>query len=116
MSQVWREVADPRKHRDYMSTRNEGGISIEVPKDNLLKQWVYFAHVCNFTFQFSSIEQVKMCREYFLKKTHPSTREIGHDLEHYWHFWFSKLPKGIKRKKQREMIVRALDVILANWS
>jgi hypothetical protein len=73
MSKVWREIADPNIHSDFMSTFNEGGVPIEKSRDNLIQKWIYLANVCNFTFQFSSIQQVKECVVYFEKKTHPST-------------------------------------------
>ena len=80
MSKVWREIADPKKHIDFMSSRNEGGIPIEASRDNLIEKWVYLSDVCDFTFQFASIEQVIECREYFSKSVHPSTKESGHDI------------------------------------
>ncbi|KZZ44150.1 hypothetical protein A3759_12310 [Thalassolituus sp. HI0120] len=115
MSKVWREIADPKKHIDYMSTRNEGGVPVEASRDNLIEKWVYFADVCNFTFQFASIDQVQECKEYFSKSVHPSTREEGHDLEHYWHPWYSKLPKGINKGVKREKVIKALNNILSKW-
>jgi hypothetical protein len=68
MSKVWREIADPNIHSDFMSTFNEGGVPIEKSRDNLIQKWIYLANVCNFTFQFSSIQQVKECVVYFEKK------------------------------------------------
>lgn len=115
MSKVWREIAKPRKHTDYMSSRNEGGIQIEGSQDNLLEKWVYFAGVNNFVFQFASMEQVLECKNYFSKKIHPSSRESGHDHEHYWHPWHSKLPKGINKRTNREKVLKSLDQIISNW-
>ena len=77
MSKVWREIANPKKHLDFMSTRIEGGIPVEAAKDNQIEKWVYFANVCDFTFQFADIEQVKDCRQYFSQKVNASTREGG---------------------------------------
>ncbi len=116
MSKVWREIADPAKHLDFMSTRNEGGVPIEASKDNLIEKWVYFANVCNFTFQFASIKQVKDCKLYFSKSVHCSTRESGHKLEHYWHPWYSRLPKGINKGSNKKKVIKLLDQILDQWS
>ncbi|WP_444942480.1 hypothetical protein ACJJI3_11135 [Microbulbifer sp. ZKSA004] len=116
MSKVWRETADPQKHIDYISTRNEGGVTVKASRDNLIDNWVYFATACNFTFQFSSIDQVQECKDYFLKSIHPSTQEAGHDLEHYWHPWYSKLPKGINKGVKRQKVIKVLDSILDKWS
>ena len=59
MAKIWREEADPAKHADFLSARDEAGIPVEAAKDNLLDKWVYFADVCGFTFQFASMEQVE---------------------------------------------------------
>ena len=115
MSKVWREIADPAIHTDFMSTRHVGGIPIEASSDNLIEKWVYFADVCNFTFQFSSIEQVIECREYFSRAVHPSTRESGHELEHYWHPWYSRLPKGLTKDAKREKVLSVLNKIIDKW-
>ena len=115
MSKVWREKADPLKHVDFMSTRNEGGIPIEASRDNLIDKWVYFAEVNGFVFQFADLDQVKECKAYFSKKTHPSTRETGHDLEHYWHPWYSKLPAGMNKGSKKQKIIKVLDQLLEKW-
>ncbi|OUS29455.1 hypothetical protein A9Q99_10200 [Gammaproteobacteria bacterium 45_16_T64] len=115
MSKVWREIADPKKHVDFMSTRNEGGIPIVASRDNLIEKWVYFANVCDFTFQFSSLDQVVECKEYFSNSVHPSTKERGHDLEHYWHPWYAKLPKGINKGSKREKVIKSLNEIIGKW-
>jgi len=115
MSKVWREIADPNKHSDFMSTTNEVGVPISKSRDNLIEKWVYFADVCNFTFQFASIEQVKECLAYFSKKTHPSTIGEHPPYEHYWHPWYCKLPKGINKGTRREKVVKCLNQILVKW-
>jgi len=99
MSKFWREEADPKKHLDFISTHNQCGIPIEASKDNLIKKWVYFAEVNNFVFQFANLAQIKECIAYFSKKTHPSTRTENITLEHYWHPWYSKLPKSLNNAK-----------------
>ncbi|RFA26259.1 hypothetical protein CAI21_17420 [Alkalilimnicola ehrlichii] len=115
MSRVWREIADPKKHRDFMSSFTEGGIPVEKSRDNLVSKWVYLAHVCNFTFQFVSLDQVRECKAYFEQKTHPSTRGPHPPWEHYWHPWYCKLPKGINKGVKRQKVVKVLNEILAKW-
>jgi len=116
MNKVRREIADPKKHSDFMSSYNEGGIPIEKRKDNLINKWVYIAEVCNFAFQFQSIEQVKECKAFFEQKTHPSTRDIHPPHEHYWHPWYCKLPKGIIKEVNRQKVLKALNSILDKWA
>jgi hypothetical protein len=115
MSKVWREIADPNIHSDFMSTFNEGGVPIEKSRDNLIQKWIYLANVCNFTFQFSSIQQVKECVVYFEKKTHPRTIGDHPPYEHYWQPWYCKLPKGITKGAKREKVLKALNQILEQW-
>ncbi|MCW8879960.1 MAG: hypothetical protein OQK04_18130 [Kangiellaceae bacterium] len=115
MSKVWREEADPKKHADFMSNCMEGGMPISKSRDNLIPKWVYLADVCNFTFQFASLKQVKECIEYFEKKVHPGTIGEHPPYEHYWQQWYCKLPKGINRGNKREKVLKALNQILDKW-
>lgn len=116
MSKVWREKADPAKHRDFMSNQVEGGMPIEASRDNLIEKWVYFAEVKDFVFQLASLQQVRECKAYFVQKIHPSTMNANHNPhEHYWHPWYAKLPKGMVGEKQRHKVVKAMDAILAKW-
>ena len=116
MTKIWREIADPAKHRDYMSTYVEGGIPVEPRADNLVKKWVYFTSVDGFVFQFASLEQVRECRDYFSQKHHPSGRNPNQNPhEHYWHPWFERLPKGMMKEKNRLLVIKAMDAIQEKW-
>jgi hypothetical protein len=116
VSKTWREIADPEKHRDFMSTRVEGGIPIAKSRDNLIEKWVYFAEVKGFVFQFSGLEQVRECKVYFEQKLHPSTKNMDHPPhEHYWQPWYAKLPKGMTKDKTRKKVIKAMDKILKQW-
>ena len=110
MVKIWRELADPNKHVDFMSTSNVGGVPVEASANNLIPKWIYFVQVCSFRFQFSSLEQIKECQQYFLKKIHPSTRKAGTELEHYWQPWYCKLPKGITKESKRQRVLKALEL------
>ncbi len=116
MSKVWREIVDPAKHRDFMSNTVEGGRSVAKSRDNLIEKWVYFAEVNGFVFQFAGIDQALECKKYFEQKVHPSTVEKDHNThEHYWHPWYSKLPKGMTKNKNRLKVIKAIDKILGQW-
>lgn len=115
MSKVWREIADPMKHSDFISNSHIGGMPVTQPRDNLLEKWVYLVDVCNFTFQFASIEQVKECKAYFEQKVHPSTIGYHPPFEHYWQPWYCKLPKGINKDVKRQKVLKALHKILKKW-
>ncbi len=104
------------QHSDFMSTHNEGGVTIPPTRDNLIEKWVYFAAVRGFVFEFASIEQVQQCRAYFSQTLHPSTRALGHPPhEHYWHPWYCKLPKRMMRMKNRALVIKTLDTLLDKW-
>ncbi|WDE08573.1 hypothetical protein SG34_032130 [Thalassomonas viridans] len=115
MSKVWREIADPNKHSDFMNNHSEQGIPISKSRDNLVEKWVYLVEVCNFTFQFADLEQVKACKSYFEQKVHPSTIRNHPPHEHYWQPWYCKLPKGITREGKRQKVIKALTQILDKW-
>lgn len=115
MSNVWREEADPEKHSDFMSTYRPGGITVEKSKDNLIKKWVYFAKISDFTFQFASLDQVKECKDFFENKVHPSTADSYNKLERFWHSWYCKLPKGMLKDSKRQKVLKALEMILDTW-
>lgn len=117
MTNIWREIADPIKHRDFMSTRVEGGVAVEKSRDGLIEKWVYFARVDGFTFQFVGLDQVRECKTYFEQKIHPSTKDKGHiPHEHYWQAWHDKLPKGVTSEKNRRAVMKALDKVLTQWA
>jgi len=115
MSNVWRELADPKIHRDFMSSTHEGGMPIEASHSNLIKKWVYFANVCNFTFQFADLAQVLECKNYFERSVHPSTIGEHPPFEHYWQHWYCKLPKGINSKSNSLKVLKVLDKIISKW-
>ena len=99
-----------------MSSETEGGYAIPKSRDNLIIKWVYFAEVSGFTFQFANMNQVLECKSYFEQKTHPSTIQENHNgLEHYWHPWYCKLPKGMVKNKNRLKVLKAMDKIIKEW-
>ncbi|MBK6699944.1 MAG: hypothetical protein IPG55_08585 [Saprospiraceae bacterium] len=113
MSKHWKEKTDPTKHVDFMSSTHLGGIGIEGSKEK--GAWVYFVRECSFTFQFASLRQLKVASDYFSKTVHPSTRRKHDGLEHYWQFWYEKLPKGLIGGSKREKVHKALTKALMEF-
>lgn len=107
MSKHWKEKADADKHVDYMSTYHVGGININF-EGNKTGEWVYFVRVGSFTFQFVNLEQLDDMIEYVSQKVHPSTKAPNNGLEHYWHSWQERLPKGLLKGPRRDRILTAL--------
>lgn len=73
MARFWTEPLDPSKHIDYMSSCNVGGLPVEAPHDRLIEQLVYFVRVCNFEFQFQSLNQLGEAIAFFKQKIRPSS-------------------------------------------
>lgn len=108
MPRIWTEQVDPKRHTDYMSDWSVGGRPVQVPRDNLLRRNVLLVEVCKFTFQFHSQEQLVQAIEFFSKSIHPSSRQSGMELEHYWHPWSQRLPKGMTSTSRRMRVLDAL--------
>ena len=99
-----------------MSSNQEGSIPIPKSRSNLIEKWVYLANVCDFTFQFADLEQVRECKAYFEQNTHPSTIGSHPPYEHYWQPWYCKLPKGINKGAKKQKVLKVLNQILDKWA
>ena len=111
MARFWKEKLDPTRHADLMfpGRRHVKADRPQKPKDNLIVKWVYFVHVCSFTFQFHSLEQIEKCLNYFSQKPiPPSGKSGGKALEPYWRAWHERIPMYLKEEPKRQKIVKAL--------
>ncbi len=113
MARYWKEKLDVEKHVDYMKTYHVGGFSvgdfIGAPlRDNLNEHWVYFIHVCSFTFHFQSLRQIEEYLGYFSQKIHPSSMVPNVNLEHYWQNWQQRFPYWLFEEPKRKRVVQAL--------
>jgi len=116
MTKVWRELADPQKHRDHMSSTNDGGLAVAKSRDKLIEKWVYIVDIYDFEFHFSSLEQVREAKSYFEQKIRPSTRNASHNpYERWWQQWYCKLPKGLMKEKRRLKMIAALEKVLQEF-
>ena len=113
MAKVWKEQYDPQKHADRMS-----GVPAESrPQSSLIRRWVYFVRVCSFTFEFHSIEQVKLCAEYYSQKIHPSSRRDIGGADH-WEMmrWYEMLPMYLLEEPKRIRVVKALKAAIEQFA
>ncbi|WP_161630639.1 hypothetical protein [Pseudoduganella violaceinigra] len=108
MPKIWTEIADPNRHTDFMSDWSIGGRRAAPPSDNLRRRNVLLIEVCQFTFQFHSLEQLNEAIDFFSKTVHPSSRISGVELEHYWQPWSQRLPKGMTSRSRRVRVLAAL--------
>ena len=125
MAQAWTETYDPKRHRNKMHDASKiPGVPTEQywRAPTLQKYPVYFVKVCNFTFEFHSIEQLKVCLEFFSKKVRPSSmiRFSESDKKITWlHWvaqrWFERLPMKLLEERRRVRIVPALEKALKQF-
>ncbi len=125
MAQIWTETFDPRRHRNKMHdvTHLPG-----VPRERrwraptLQRYTVYFVRVCGFTFEFHSLEQLKVCLKFFSQKVRPSSmiRFSEADRRITWlHWvcqrWFERLPMQLLEERRRVRIVPTLQKALKQF-
>ena len=115
MARWWSEPLDVAKHRDFMSTSHIGGIQIELVKDRLIEQRVYFVEVSGFTFQFVSVEQIHAAIAYFEERIHRSSKRPDVSMEHYWQSWFERLPQWLSEEPKRVKVISALSKAIAEF-
>ncbi|MHA7135446.1 hypothetical protein [Oerskovia turbata] len=84
--------------------QDAGGLPVIGPPP----AWVYLVRECGVTLQFVSTEQVHEARDYFLSRP-ASTRRYNNGLEHYWHFWWERLPAGLVGSSKRRRMAAALE-------
>jgi hypothetical protein len=113
MARIWTEIADPRRHVDYMSDWSAGGLPVRKRPHAFVSRRVLLVEVYAFTFQFHSMSQLNTAIEYFKKAHHPSSREPDVMLEHDWHPWYQRLPAGLNKHSKRVRILAALKRALA---
>jgi hypothetical protein len=109
----WKEPLDPDRHRDYVSGYQDAGGWLITPTES--DGWVYFVRVCDFTFAFANIDQMREVFDFFGRTVHPARREPFHTLEHYWQRWFERLPPGLTGGSKRSRVRRALGKALAHF-
>jgi len=104
MAKIWKEELDTARHSNKM-----GALVSHGPKIGGLASCVYFVRVCSFTFEFHSIEQIKLCLAYFEKKIHPSSR-IDIRGADSWEVqrWYERLPIYLFEEPKRQRVVKAL--------
>jgi hypothetical protein len=88
---------------------------------SLMPYKVCLVNVCDFTFEFHSVPQLKLCLEYYLAERHPSSRlpvyteNLGGD---HWETqrWFEKLPQYLLEKPKRTKVVAAFTKALKEYA
>jgi|GEM_PF-2253812 len=126
MAQIWSETYDPKRHHDRMFdvSRIPGVPSKQYWRAPTLQRYrVYFVRVCGFTFEFHSLEQLKVCLEFFNQKVRPSSKITISSSERriqsiHWFAqrWFERLPMQLLEERRRVRIVPALKEALTKFN
>jgi hypothetical protein len=119
MARIWSELYNPSRHRNRM--RGIEGVSpVKFKAPTLVECDIYFVRVCSFTFEFHSVEQIRLCHAYYAKKLHPSSRAnisgLCPGFEHYdAQRWFEQLPLYLREEPKRIKVVAALESALRQY-
>ena len=115
MAKIWLEPFDPTRHRDMMWPDGPPakGVDLYWRAKTLEPHDVLFVRVAGFTFEFHSVEQIRVCVAFFAKKLHPTSRLSIEGADH-WEFqrWFERLPLYLQEEPKRKKVVAALEEAL----
>ena len=118
MARIWKEAYDSAKHR--VPIEYWGSVDDHLRAPGLVPKDVSMVHVASFTFQFMSVQQLRVCRSFFEEKIHPSSGlpmspETSAGMHGEAQRWFERLPMHLleepKRRKVVEVLRRALQLI-----
>jgi hypothetical protein len=112
MARHWTEPHERTQHRD----RTDGLLAPPL-LPSFVPRNIYFVSVCSFTFEFQSLDQLRLCLEFYSRKIHPSTRlDIG--AADHWECerWFERLPLYLREEPKRLQVVSALQRALDDFS
>ena len=112
MARHWTEAHDWTRHCDRMD-----GVAVPAYLPSFVPRFAYFVSVCSFTFEFQSLDQLRLCLEFYSRKLHPSTRrDIG--AADHWECerWFERLPLYLREEPKRLQVVSALQRALDEFS
>jgi Beta-lactamase len=91
------------------------------PVPTIIPEWVYYVHVCGFTFRFWSVKQIQACLDFYSLKLNPSSRmEINlnfhEELDHSrLQTWYSRLPMYLRKENKRQQVVKALEKAMKSF-
>jgi hypothetical protein len=124
MSRIWSEPYSSRRHAAPMPRAMGSGLALDRHFRNptLVPHRVVLVQVCGFTFTFHTVEEVRACLEYYLRKILPSSRSAAaaaavRSGEVAWRLqverWYERLPLHLRKETKRVRVVSALQEALA---
>ena len=140
MARFWKEPYTLEKARSLGIHEFEGGAIVrwdmegyetELPlyvgewegKEHLMRyrnpepKWIYFVHVCNFTFAFYSLVMMQAYLDYYSQKILPTRAQdaphCNNDLRQHWS---NRLPLYLREEPKRQKVVKALQTAIREFS
>ena len=114
MAKIWTEPYDATRHQNRMwEVDGATAPSSRADARTLLPRAVHFVRVCSFTFEFHSLEQIRVCLAYYERKLQATSRlpvesgDYGGDQSETQR-WFERLPLYLREEPKRRQVVKAL--------
>jgi hypothetical protein len=76
----------------------------------------YYVHVCGFTFEFWSVDQIRAALVFYQTKVHPSSRMPTWGEHDVTQRWYERLPPYLQENGKREKVVKALTKAISTFS
>lgn len=113
MARHWTEPFDPTRHRGHMEFLPPR----QIGPPSLGPRLVLFVAVCDFAFEFHSLDQLHACLKFYSQKHPPSARRNIGGADH-WELerWFERLPLYLREEPKRIQVVAALQRALDDIS
>ena len=119
MAKIWSEPYDSARHGNPMgwAAGELAGQSRHWRAPTLIPHRVTFVRVVGFTFEFHSLEQIRLCLEFYRRKIQPTSRlpvetgDYGGDHSEGQR-WFERLPLYLREEPKRQKVVAALETAL----
>ena len=121
MPRIVIEQYDKGRHANPMGWVDDKQRERHDRAPNLIPYSVCLVTVKGFTFVFHSVEQVRVCLDYYQRKLHASSRlpfyteNLGGD---HWECqrWFERLPQFLLEEKTRNVVVLTLERAIVEYS
>jgi hypothetical protein len=121
MSRIDIEPYDDQRHPNPMRWFDDTQRERHARAPKLIPYSVCLVTVTGFTFIFHSVEQIRLCLDYYKRKIHPSSRlpvyteNLGGDHSETQR-WFDRLPQYLLEKRTRQDVVDVLERAILRYS
>jgi hypothetical protein len=121
MPQICIEPFDPERHPNPMAAVDDTRRGRHERAPNQVPYWVCSVTVKGFTFVFHSLEQIRVCLDYYRREHRTSSRlplSKQRFAGDHWEVqrWYERLPAKLLEKKVRPRVVVALEQAMKEYS